>query len=308
MFQVGLLLSVCILEALVNGFFFRQGMQEGIIGGVFLALILAAVDVVVVFFSARYSVWAYYGLVPVHKIVGAVATVFALGWAVLYNLLTAHIREYLQADLLMREATQRALDRFLSSPFGIEQADSLVLIILGIAFSISAYYAGAIWDEMIPYYGRKHRKLRERKREFEYWKETYREEAARLRDEKVEAVEQTLNEAEEKTKRLKELIDVKNVLRRNVEECIRHHRSAFQALTKRYRDVNQKHRSTSPPDYFDETPEIQFSDVTNYSTDEEEEVLENQKREVEEKKGAVTSIKTAIREEYEGELAEIEQK
>ena len=301
-FQVGLLASVCLLEALVNGFFFRQGMEEGIVGGAFIAFILAAVDVFVVFSAAQYSVWAYYGLKPLQKTIGVVATVFVMGWALLYNLLTAHIRELLQANLVMEEATRQALDRFLSSPLGIEQADSFVLVILGIVFSISAYYAGATWEEKIPYYGAKQRKLDERKKELRYWKQQYRQEATSLRDEKLQDLERTLNRAEDKTKRLEELIGVKDTLLQVVSECVDHYRSSYKALVKRYRDINQRHRSTKPPYYFDEEPKIEFTDVKDYSTKEEKKYLKKQKKETEKLKGEKSSIKDKINSTFEEEL------
>lgn len=301
-FQMGLLAFVCMLEALVNGFFFRQGMEEGIVGGAFIAFILAAVDVFVVFCLARYSVWSYYGLQPLQKIIGTAATAIALGWALFYNLLTAHIREYLQANLIMEEATRQALDRFLSSPFGIEQADSLVLIILGVVFSISAYYAGATWEEVIPYYGTKDRKLKKRKKEFRYWEEQYRQAASRLRDEKLEDVDRILEEAKDKTKHLEELIGVKDALLQVVSECVDHYRGSFKALVKRYRDVNQRHRSTNPPNYFDEEPEIEFTEVKDYSTKEEREVLESQKEKIETKKSEKAKIKEQINRMYNEKL------
>lgn len=301
-FQVGLLAFVCALEAFVNGFFFRQGMEEGIVGGAFIAFVLAAVDVGVVFWLAGYSVWSYYGLKPLQKIIGTAATAVALAWVLFYNLLTAHIREYLQADLLMEEATQEALDRFLSSPFGIEQADSIILIILGVVFSISAYYAGATWEEVIPYYGPMHKKLKERRKELRYWKKQYRRKAASLRDEKLEDVERILEEAEDKTKRLEELIGVKSTLLQVVSECVDHYRGAFRALVKRYRDINQRHRSTQPPGYFDEEPDIEFTEVKDYSTKGEKETLENQKRKLERKKSERSEIKERVRNRYEAQL------
>lgn len=302
--QVGLLAIVCVLEALVNGFFFRQGMEEGIVGGAFIALLLAGVDVFVVFWAARSSVWSCYGHDLTRKIIGGVATVFALGWALFYNLLTAHVREYLQADLLMEEAMQQALDRFLAMPFGIEQADSLVLIILGVVFSVSAYYAGATWEEVIPRYGAMDRKLEARKEDLRFWREKYREEAARLRDDKIEDVDRILGEAEDKTKQLEELISVKSALLEVVSECVDHYRSSFKALVKRYRDMNQRHRSAPPPSYFDEDPEIEFTEVQDYSTERERGVLARQKEEVAKKKKRMPDIKDQINEKYKNEIEE----
>lgn len=297
-FQLGLLAVVCVLEAFVNGFFFRQGLEAGIVGGAFIAFILALVDVLVVFWLARYSVWSYYGLNLSQRIVGATATTLAFLWAGFYNLLTAHIREYLQANLIMQEATQQALDRFLSSPFGIEQADSLVLVILGIGFSVSAYYAGATWEEVLPYYGTKQRKFKERKNELRYWKEKYRQKATSLRDEKLEDVEQILREAEDKTRRLEELINVKHALLEIVSECVEYYRSAFKALVRRYRDINQRHRSTEPPGYFDEDPEIEFTDVEDYSSEREERILKKQKEKLSKINGRKNEIKSSIKKKH----------
>lgn len=297
-FQVGVLVFVGVLEALVNGFFFRQGMEEGIVGGAFIALVLAAVDVLLVFWVSQYSVWAYYGLRPIHKTVGVLASAFAAGWILFYNLLTTHIREYLQTDLIMQEALQQALDRFQSSPFAIEQADSLVLFILGVSFSVSAYYAGAKWDETIPYYGKMHRDLEDRKEELGHWRRRYQKEAISLRDEKLDDVERILREAEDKTKRFGELIGVKNALLRNVRECVNLYRESFKALVKRYRDINKRYRSTEPPDYFDEEPEIEFTNIEDYSTEEEQEMLNYQKEKISKIRKNITEVKKSVEKKY----------
>jgi hypothetical protein len=301
-FQVGLLASVAVLEALVNGFFFRQGMEQGIVGGAFIALILAALDVALVFFAGQYSVWAYHGTKPVHKTVGSLASLLVALWALFYNLLTTHIREHLQSDLLMQEALQQALDRFLSAPFAIEQADSLVLLFLGMGFSASAYYAGTKWDDPIPRYGQMHRDLQDRKEDLRYWKQVYQEKASRLKDEKLKEVERAFEKAEDKTRYLEELVSVKKALLKNVTECTGYYRNAYKALVRRYRDVNQRHRSTAPPEHFDEEPEIEFTSVEDYSTEEEKKRLSRQKERISEMRKKIADVKSSVEERYRKEL------
>lgn len=275
--QWGVLLIVAVLQAFLNGYFFYQGMEQGIVGGAFVALVLASVDVMVVFFLGRTAVWLRYGQDAFHQGIGLATSAIFAAWALLYNLLTAHVRESLQGDVVMTVALEDARDSFLENPFLLEQADSFVLFLSGLVFSALAFYSGMSWDEKIPRYGKLHRRLLESREELEYWIQVYRNEASKKRNDALDMIEDTIFTAEGKITKLKNLIQTKDTLLTTVNQCILHHNESCKALMARYRDENMRVRSEPPPQYFNEEIEVKLIEAPQYDTEEDRDHLKKQK-------------------------------
>ena len=231
--QTGVILIAGILEAVLNAFFFRQGLEGGVVAGAFVALILAAVDMGVVFHLGRWSVWMVYGRKALHRVVGTLASITFAAWALFYNLLATHVRESLQGDVVMRRALETAWDNFLASPFSIEQADSVVLFFSGLVFSIMALGSGISWNEKIPEFGSIYDKVVEAREELTFWLGEYHNRINSLREEALRSVDDDLNVAREKVITLENLIQTKDTLLTTVDQCVKHHREACRALMKR---------------------------------------------------------------------------
>jgi len=285
--QTYILVGTCLLEAAMNGFFFRQGLQGGVLAGAILAFLIALVDIGIVFFLGRGAVWVAYGTQWIHRIIGALASIIFAVWVSSYNLLTAHVRESLREDLTMTEALQVALSNFLNNPTAIEQADSVFLIASGVLFSLLAFYSGMEWEEKIPRYGKLSRRVDERRDEVEYWRRKLINEAIEEKEEADEKLQDLMEDAEDEYRLLEYYVERKDVLLNNVEQCIRHYRDATVALIREYRDLNMRARSAEPPDYFDEAVEVELIQPPEYD-------LEKDKRRLEEKQAAIESIRQEI--------------
>lgn len=296
--QWGILLGAGVLEALMNAYFFHQGLEQGIVAGALVALVLAMVDMMVVFVLGRIVVWMPCGTSPLYRLTGATALVGFLGWASLYNLLATHVRENLQSNLEMRVALERALDSFLANPIHIEQADSIFLLVSGIAFSVAGLYSGISWDDWIPGYGKKHRKALVDREEVKYQEDSYREHAIALRNDTIEEMNDLMLKCSDNVVVLENLIQTKETLLEVVRQCISHHRESCEALIQRYRDHNQRARSTPPPDYFDDPIEIEIINAPDYDTSGDHSLLVEQKGLLSAAQGKLQSIEASIRSIY----------
>jgi len=304
-FQVGLILIAGVLEAAVNSYFFYQGLEEGIVGGAFIALVLASVDVVAVCMLGYRAVWVIHGKEIYHRLAGFAASLAFITWALFYNLLATHVREDLQGDVVMSTALEQAWDSFLANPFAITQADSIILLFSGIVFSTMAFFSGTIWEEKIPGYGKLHRRLVGCREELEFWIDEYRQNAADLRDEATRDLDDTMREARGKVTTLENLIQTKDTLLTTVSQCIYHHREACQALMQLYRDANMRARSTPPPDYFDEPIQVKLIEAPDYDTVEDYDHLREQKEKLDPAQEAVEEVRANIRSVYKEHLAQV---
>lgn len=256
--QVAIALIACVAEGFVNSIFYYQGLASGIAGGVLLAFVLAVVDVSIVFFLGRGAVWVV-SKRRLFKGIGALASLVFLAWAMSYNLLTSHIREYLQNDIVIAEATELAWVQFSAAPFGLQQADSWVLFSFGVFFSVLALYSGLKWDDAIPFYGSKHRKLVSLREDYEYLIRRYRRQIRAKCNSKKKRLDELVEKAKTDLAMLNHDFATMDTLRKVATQCVHRYLDSCETLLRIYRDENLKARSTPPPQYFDEQVELDHS-------------------------------------------------
>ncbi|WP_456425125.1 hypothetical protein [Rhodocaloribacter sp.] len=291
-----MILVAWVGEGIINAFFFQQGMMQGLVGGFAMAFLLAGVDVFCVFWMGRLVAWFASAKLAFKAIAASTLAVFII-WAVAYNLLTAHVREQLHGDRLLSEASKEALSMFLSSPLGLQQADSWILVFIGVAFSIMALVSGLQWDEKIPFYGKRHRQLKALEEDKRFFLEAHRERAKQIYESKLQRLDMLLKEAHGILSVLRHDIEMKEVLYKNVTNCIGHYDDTCKALIRVYRDHNLRHRTTPPPAYFDKPISIDLQVPEEFSVvadtvklEQQEDAYERMRERLENKKAELEKI------------------
>ncbi len=129
-----------VLESLMNGLFFAQASDFGLLGGAGTAVIISTVNVTLGFLlgfgparycrhvSASHLFWA----LPLYA---AMAVLILL-----FNLAVGHYRELLLAD--PDAASHRVMAHLLSTPLAIEDLKSLALVLIGCLIAIFAAFKG----------------------------------------------------------------------------------------------------------------------------------------------------------------------
>lgn len=134
--RVALLVLFVALETILNGVFFAQGSELGLIGGVTEALVLALFNVGG---AVLYGVFGAPLLVHrgvAWKSAGLVALAAYLFWLLALNLLIVHYRDLFTAANGVVAAPE-LMRQIASDPFGVAETRSWVLGLLGVAFSIA---------------------------------------------------------------------------------------------------------------------------------------------------------------------------
>lgn len=245
----GLLFFFMLIEAIANGFFFAEGSDSGLLGGIAIASAIAFVNVTFGFLMGllvlRYKnhviKWkSYFSLI----FFSVVMFLVCIG-----NLFIAHYREALNS--YPDNAPEYVWKLIESGWFSVSDINSWLLFFVGIFFFILATYKGYKSDDEYPKYGRfaklKEKALddlmEEKRAILDYVDEKY--------EEAIETIEANFHIIKNSTKGLANSISSFEMQKKIFDNYVTHSESALTYVTKLYRDINSETRTTPPPEYFE---------------------------------------------------------
>lgn len=248
---VAWLVLVLALESILNGIFFAEGSELGLIGGIAVALSLSAVNV---------GAGAMTGWQPVRwlnhrnllvKLIGAALVAGTLAGIVVLNGFVAHFRDAYEhagdaVDL------RGVWSRLTAEPFALARLQSWLLFALGIAAAGFAMWKGAFSDDPYPGYGGVTRRWVKAEAEYLNQRNTMLAEASGIRDEAVRALEAGIERLRGASQHREQLV---NGRARIVADFRAHEEDLGRAanrLLALYREANVGSRTTPPPRHFNE--------------------------------------------------------
>lgn len=275
---VGVLLGLVVLETLINGFFFGTNVTSGLFGGMSYAVLISAVNVLILGFLAAAAIRQIHHRDPRRKLVGLMVVVSVACVALFWNVLVAHYREALPSDFPPAPATltaasseaeqevaacwlgpdeadadREALCLFRGSWFGLGGFQSYMLLLIGLAMWAFATLDWLRMDDPYPGYGKRERARRDtedalfedRSELLAKLKQLHDDALGRQRSDfrdPVEARELAISDFEKLGKRHRDLCSFVHDLE---ESCSR-------ALDI-YRTANREARSTPDPGYWSDS-------------------------------------------------------
>lgn len=161
----GFLVLLLVVECALNGSFLAKGSQLGLVGGISEALAFAALNVgaalAAAVFGARLLVHRNYFL----KLIGSLAVVAWLCFAVLLNLALAHYREV--AGTLVNDGGHQVVARMQEAPFALNEIQSWVLFGIGMLFAIGAFVDSLLLFDPYWGYGSVEKRLRKARQSYQ---------------------------------------------------------------------------------------------------------------------------------------------
>jgi hypothetical protein len=252
---LGILLLVVfvLLESILNGMFFAEGSEAGIIGGVVQALVLSVLNVGVAALFAVYGLPLLFHRRGGIKIIGAlVGLLFAL-WLGGLNLAIGHFRDLFVAGAGSVQMTA-LLNQLTTAPLLLSDAKSAILVLLGVALGLLTVIDVAAMRDLYPGYG-------EIGRERQHAIDAYAEENARslaaimqLRDQGVEALSSAIELIRASQFDMQQAIEGRTRLHHNFRSYLDHLAVIHERLIQRYRECNRRVRRSEPPPYFKSPP------------------------------------------------------
>jgi hypothetical protein len=252
-FALVLLVVFILLESIINGMFFAEGSEAGIIGGVVQALVLSVLNVGVASLYAVYGLPLLFHRQGAVKLVGVFVTILFGLWLVGLNLAIGHFRDLFVVDA-GKVQMPLLLHRLTTAPLLLGDAKSAILVLLGIALGLLAVIDVAAMRDLYPGYGAiGHRR--------DLAIDHYAEENAKslasmmqLRDHTVEDLSSAIELIRGTQFELQQAIEGRTRLHHNLRAYFDHLAVVHERLIQRYREGNRRVRRGEAPLYFRSPP------------------------------------------------------
>ncbi len=242
-----------ILESILNGMFFAEGSEAGIIGGVTQALVLSMLNVGVAALYAVYGLPFLFHRKAWGKILGGLATIAFIIWLAGLNLAIGHFRDLFVAGAGSVEMAE-LLNRLTRAPLLLSDAKSGLLVLLGMALGLLSVIDVAASRDPYPGYGAIGR-VRQRAIEH-YAHENAKSLAAimKLRDQTVDDMTSAIELMRETQYDMQVAIEGRSRLHHNYRAYLEHLAVVHERLIQRYREGNRRVRRGDVPAYFRQPP------------------------------------------------------
>jgi hypothetical protein len=243
------LLVFVLLESILNGMFFAEGSEAGLIGGVVQALVLSILNVGVASLYALYGFPYLFHQRRVAQAVGIAGTLLFVLWLVGLNLAIGHYRDLFIAgggSVLMADL----LHRLTSAPLLLSDAKSSILVLLGIGLGLASVIDMAARRDRYPGYGDV---AADRQRAIE----RYAEQNARclagimeLRDRAVDDMTGAVQLIRDAQLDMLRAVEGRSRAHQNYLNYLNQLAGLHERLVQRYRELNRRVRRGDAPAYF----------------------------------------------------------
>ncbi|WGM39522.1 hypothetical protein [Caulobacter sp. NIBR1757] len=260
---VAILVTMFVVESLINGVVLAQVSEQGVLGGVVMAGLISAFNIGTGILAGLWGWRNLFHIEPIRRVLGGVLTFAFHALAVVGNIFVAHYRE--AAELMVGESTgalniarlgQDAVQHLLlAGPFGMTSLPAWALLIVGLVIHAWASKEG-FEDFADPYPA-----YRKHDRTARAAAAAYEDALEDLRDEARHGIESIEQEAETTARRAaaaeRAVRELKNLAMQRHQEILNSEDAwvtAGNRLLKMYRDENVAIRGPGPA-YFDVFPD-----------------------------------------------------
>jgi len=249
-FTIALLVLALILESSLNGVFFAEGSDAGLIGGLVTALGISFINILFGFSIGLFVLRYKNHIIKFKAVLSYLVMLLAVVFSIVFNLLVGHYREALSHN--PDDAHSVAVENFSNGIMTIYDVQSWFLISIGLIFFGLAIYKGYKFDDEYPKYGKISRNREQLKDEIVFEKQDIYDEFDNLHDEFDSKLDEIFDDVQMKSKRLNSYVNAIE----NQESIYRsytvHLQNCLNYVITLYRDINSNERDAATPKYFDE--------------------------------------------------------
>lgn len=249
-FAIAMLMVV--FETTINGYFFAQGHEMGMLGGGFTALIPSLLNIFLGFCIGNFAFrLAIHKRLP-KKLSGIFLCCFIPCVVITINLLVAHYRSILAntVDVSSIEAARSALESFAQAPLNLHDVESWLLFATGFVFCLIATIDFWKMDDPYPHYGAI---SREYEKKLQYYADLKSASIGQLTDQRDHAYSNLQEVSDRVNAKMSEANSVTDSQQRweiLFAEHLTHLENAGRELIGFYRTHNMGARDTTPPTYY----------------------------------------------------------
>ena len=268
-----------LVETFINGVFFAEGSDAGLVGGASTAFIISIFNVAIGGGIGAFSLTYKNHIAQWRAIMGWCGLVIGTIISIVFNLLVAHYRTAMIEN--PDNAAAVAMETFASGILTISDVQSWLLFLLGMLFYLGAVYKGYSADDPYPGYGRLARKRDqqygnlddERMLADNVIEDSHDHYEGRL-DTYFEEVKSNSSKANNYVRDLEQQISILKGYHKHLE-------SALKYTISRYRDVNVANRKSDKPKFFNHPIEASINyEPLIFNFDEKCKVLEGDREQL----------------------------
>jgi hypothetical protein len=260
LYLVALIIALLLAEAIMNGLMLGRGHELGIVGGIGNALIIAVWNILVLGLLGSVALrWVHHrnGWI---KVVSGLGLISAFSLAVVSNIIVAHYRDAL-GGALSDSPEQIALERFLVSPFGVADAQSWLLFMLGVAFVVGGIVDLYKMNDPYPGFGARDRRRRDREHDYAHDKEQLLDDLTHVRDDWVDLMTEARNKLARHRGDYGAIIENRRQTVIKYRTHLEYLEQAANQLLATYRETNRRSRKTKAPKHFDDMWSVKTLDA-----------------------------------------------
>lgn len=293
-FKIGLLAIMFVIEVAVNGTFLAKSSPEGILGGAIQAVTFAFLNIMASFL---------FGLVPIRllnrrifflKVLGFLALLVYLTFAIGLNLTLAHLREMPPA--LTDNAGEQVLQQLLHAPLVLHDVNSWVFFSFGFIFSLIAMSDGILFTDPYPGYAAMEKRWLETGLHYTDRKAELIDELREIRDTAKDAMNSAAHDLAVRRGEFDSILQSRTRLAQRFSEHQNHIERAANALLAVYREANSENRKTDAPRYF--TRSYQMERIVYAGDGKENTARDELRQSIKESHGLLETQIAAIHQEF----------
>jgi hypothetical protein len=246
--KVGILLLLGLFETGINGTYFATGLDAGIVGGISVALCIAALNIFIGGVAGGIAFREVRHVRPIRKVSGLLGIAAYSVLLVGFNLMVSQYRLALQGEF-PEQAAGIAWNAIVGLNLSMD-FDGLIVTVVGIVFSAIAAFDVFAMRDAYPGYSRVENAYRTAAQDYSYDQRDVIEQLGEIKDASVaqlkmqrESLPIAAQNVEAAMAEAKQLVDEYKTYLRSMSQVTT-------AMVRRYRDDNAVSRTTPVPAYF----------------------------------------------------------
>ncbi|OLQ70824.1 hypothetical protein BIT28_15545 [Photobacterium proteolyticum] len=275
---VGILLMALIFEAFMNGMFFSKGSDEGLVGGIIYATLIAIINIGIGFIFGWWLLRYKNHCSKFISLASILSFTILMIIPFIFNLLIGHYREALV--IAPDNAHNIAITSFKQGMLSISDINSWLLFTIGMMFCFLAIYKGYGFDDAYPGYGKISRRKDNLEEELLDDRESMLDELDDIHSDYLESLDQIYDNVVIKEKQLSNLCSAFDHQNRILKGYKSHLNNNIEYVINLYRDTNESERETTSPNYFisREVPHIGDIHLDIKYTDKQESIRQDKEQ------------------------------
>jgi len=248
--KISLLLFLLVFETVANGIFLSKGSEQGLLGGVTEATSFALLNI------GGTLIITLWGIVQLNharlwrRLIGLLALLFYVAFAVTLNLALAHYREI--SSSFVEGGGEHVLSAMMDNPFQLHDVNSWVFFGFGILFSLIALLDGLSLRDPYPGLHLVENEYRDSEEQYVARRRELIEELQAVRDEYSEDMDEISRELSVRRGEHDGIVASRARLHGIFDTLQSHLERAGGVLMSAYREANIRARKTAPPSRFSE--------------------------------------------------------